>query len=412
VAVGGRGVRHGLLEHQLGERARIFLELLMLRRVRTVAAAGDGEGKRAVAVRHAEMQRGEGAHRQPDNVRALDAERIEHTADIVAGARLRVALELLRNVGGRIAARVIRDAAIAAREMAQLRLPAASVARELVHEQQRDARAGFFVIQLDAVVRGQFRHLLISSLIVAFYVDESGSLQAVRAAGDAGRRGSALAARRAGRSGGVGQGGERQFSRRAHHPEQVPVQAAAAVLSGKRAGGRGEGSRRRSDERAARRQGDGLHHLRRVCRGGQDRRGAAAADPAGHGFRERIKGLTEGRGVDVIFDAVGGTYSEPAFRSIAWRGRLLVVGFASGEIPKLPLNLALLKGAAAVGVFWGDFARREPKAFAESIAQLGLWFREGKLRPHVSKTYPLEKAAEALKLMAARQVKGKVVLAV
>src|SRR5216684_2867588 len=118
------------------------------------------------------------------------------------------------------------------------------------------------------------------------------------------------------------------------------------------------------------------------------------------------------RGVDVIYDAVGGAYSEPAFRSIAWRGRLLVVGFAAGEIPKLPLNLALLKGASVVGVFWGDFARREPKAFAGSIAQLGLWFREGKLRPHVSKIYPLEKAADALKLMAARQVKGKVVLVV
>src|SRR5207302_473701 len=83
-----------------------------------------------------------------------------------------------------------------------------------------------------------------------------------------------------------------------------------------------------------------------------------------------------------------------------------VVACASGEIPKLPLNRALLKGASVVGVFWGDFARREPKAFAESIAQLGLWFREGKLRPHVSKIYPLEKAADALKLMAARQVKG------
>src|SRR6266702_1218841 len=92
-------------------------------------------------------------------------------------------------------------------------------------------------------------------------------------------------------------------------------------------------------------------------------------------LRERIKALTDGRGVDVVYDAVGGAYSEPAFRSIAWRGRLLVVGFAAGEIPKLPLNLALLKGASVVGVFWGDFARREPKAFAGSIAQLGVWFR-------------------------------------
>jgi len=129
-------------------------------------------------------------------------------------------------------------------------------------------------------------------------------------------------------------------------------------------------------------------------------------------LRERIKALTDGRGVDVVYDPVGGPYSEPAFRSLAWRGRLLVVGFAAGDIPKLPLNLALLKGAALVGVFWGDFARREPKQFADSVRQLGEWYRQGKLRPHVSQTFPLEKAADALKLMAARQVKGKVVLTI
>ena len=127
-------------------------------------------------------------------------------------------------------------------------------------------------------------------------------------------------------------------------------------------------------------------------------------------LRERIKALTEGRGADVVYDPVGGPYSEPAFRSLAWRGRLLVVGFAAGEIPKLPLNLALLKGAAVVGVFWGDFAKREPREFAASMRQLGQWFREGKLRPHISQTFPLRQAADALKLMAARQVKGKVVL--
>ena len=127
-------------------------------------------------------------------------------------------------------------------------------------------------------------------------------------------------------------------------------------------------------------------------------------------LRERIKALTDGRGVDVVYDPVGGPYSEPAFRSLAWRGRLLVVGFAAGDIPKLPLNLMLLKGAAVVGVFWGDFARREPKQFADSVRQLGEWYRQGKLRPHVSQTFPLEKAADALNLMAARQVKGKVVL--
>jgi len=133
-------------------------------------------------------------------------------------------------------------------------------------------------------------------------------------------------------------------------------------------------------------------------------------DYAAEDLRERIKALTDGRGVDVVYDPVGGAYSEPAFRSLAWRGRLLVVGFAAGDIPKLPLNLPLLKGASVVGVFWGDFARREPRAFAESVRQLGRWYAEGKLRPHVSQTLPLARAADALKLMAARQVKGKIVL--
>ena len=138
----------------------------------------------------------------------------------------------------------------------------------------------------------------------------------------------------------------------------------------------------------------------------------AAIDYVREDLRERIKALTDGQGPDVVYDAVGGPYTEPAFRSIAWRGRLLVVGFAAGDIPKLPLNLPLLKGASVVGVFWGDFARREPGRFAQSIQQLGRWYGEGKLRPHVSCTLPLEQAAQALNLMAARQVKGKIVLQV
>ena len=146
-----------------------------------------------------------------------------------------------------------------------------------------------------------------------------------------------------------------------------------------------------------------------VCRAhGAD----ATINYAAEDLRERIQAITGKRGVDVVYDPVGGPYSEPAFRSIAWRGRLLVVGFAAGEIPRLPLNLALLKGASVVGVFWGDFARREPKQFAASVRQLGSWFREGRLRPHVSRTFPLEQAGEALKLLAARQVKGKIVLKV
>jgi NADPH2:quinone reductase len=127
-------------------------------------------------------------------------------------------------------------------------------------------------------------------------------------------------------------------------------------------------------------------------------------------LRERIKALAGGKGVDVIYDAVGGPYTEPAFRCIAWRGRHLVIGFAAGEIPKLPLNLALLKGASVVGVFWGEFTRREPQAFAESARQLARWYKEGKLKPHVSATFPLAKAAEAMNLLASRKAKGKVVI--
>jgi len=144
-----------------------------------------------------------------------------------------------------------------------------------------------------------------------------------------------------------------------------------------------------------------------VCR---EHGAQATINYAAEDLRERVKALTEGRGVDVVYDPVGGAYTEPAFRSLAWRGRLLVVGFAAGEIPKLPLNLPLLKGAAVIGVFWGDFTRREPRAFADSIAQLGRWYSEGKLRPHVSQTLPLERAAEAIKLLASRQAKGKIVL--
>lgn len=145
----------------------------------------------------------------------------------------------------------------------------------------------------------------------------------------------------------------------------------------------------------------------RVCR---EHGADATINYGSEDLRKRVQVLTEGRGVDVVYDPVGGAYTEAAFRSLAWRGRLLVVGFAAGEIPKLPLNLPLLKGAAAVGVFWGDFARREPQAFAESVRQLARWYGEGKLRPHVSQTLPLEKAAEALKLLASREAKGKIVL--
>jgi NADPH2:quinone reductase len=129
-------------------------------------------------------------------------------------------------------------------------------------------------------------------------------------------------------------------------------------------------------------------------------------------LRERTKLLTNGNGANVVYDPVGGAHSEIALRSMAWRGRFLVVGFASGEIPKIPLNLTLLKGCSIVGVFWGEFMKREPQRFAEVIAQLGAWFQAGTLKPYVSETLPLERAAEALELMASRQVKGKLVLTV
>jgi len=127
-------------------------------------------------------------------------------------------------------------------------------------------------------------------------------------------------------------------------------------------------------------------------------------------LRDEIKRLAGELGVDVVCDPVGGPYTEPALRSTAWNGRFLVVGFAAGEIPKIPLNLTLLKGCSIVGVFWGDFTRREPQRFAEAMQRLGQWYVDGKLKPHISATFPLERAADALTMMANRQVIGKVVL--
>jgi NADPH:quinone reductase len=127
-------------------------------------------------------------------------------------------------------------------------------------------------------------------------------------------------------------------------------------------------------------------------------------------LREAIKAATDGKGPDVIYDPVGGVYAEPAFRSIAWRGRYLVIGFANGEIPKLPLNLPLLKGASLVGVFWGEFAKREPKANAAAMQQLMGWMAEGKVKPHISGRYALSETPLALNDMAARKVTGKVVI--
>jgi NADPH:quinone reductase len=154
-----------------------------------------------------------------------------------------------------------------------------------------------------------------------------------------------------------------------------------------------------------------------ACASTQEKLDVCKAHGADHGInyetedlRARIKELTQGKGPDVIYDAVGGKFAEPAFRSIGWRGRYLVVGFANGEIPSLPLNLALLKGASLVGVFWGEFAKREPKNNFAGMAEMLGWIKEGKLKPLISKTYRLDEVPQALADMAARKVTGKIVV--
>ena len=129
-------------------------------------------------------------------------------------------------------------------------------------------------------------------------------------------------------------------------------------------------------------------------------------------LKDELKRLTAGQGVDVIYDPVGGALFEEAFRSIAWNGRMLVVGFASGTIPSLPANLPLLKGAALVGVFWGAFATRQPQDNLANFQQLFAWYAEGKLKPLVSQTFPLAQAADAINALGQRKAVGKVVVQV
>jgi NADPH2:quinone reductase len=128
------------------------------------------------------------------------------------------------------------------------------------------------------------------------------------------------------------------------------------------------------------------------------------------GWRDEVKAATGGRGVDLVCDPVGGTLTESALRLLAWRGRLLIVGFAGGEIPQLPANLLLLKGASAVGVFWGDFAQREPRANAGMLAELFGALAQGQLRPHIGQVYPLADAPRALMDLLERRAVGKLVL--
>jgi NADPH2:quinone reductase len=127
-------------------------------------------------------------------------------------------------------------------------------------------------------------------------------------------------------------------------------------------------------------------------------------------IRAELKTLTGGHGPDVVYDPVGGDLAEPVFRSMAWRGRYLVVGFAQGSIPSLPLNLALLKGASIVGVFWGGFAKAEPQRSAQAMAVLIDWYQQGKLKPVIDQRLPMASLPQAYERMASRQVKGKVVL--
>lgn len=127
-------------------------------------------------------------------------------------------------------------------------------------------------------------------------------------------------------------------------------------------------------------------------------------------LRKRVDALTDGQGVQMVYDPVGGDYTEPALRATAWRGRYLVVGFAAGTIPKVPLNLALLKERAILGVFWGDAVRRDPATHLANMRQLAAWFAQGRIRPVISERVGLDGAQAAIQRMAARQVKGKVIV--
>jgi len=127
-------------------------------------------------------------------------------------------------------------------------------------------------------------------------------------------------------------------------------------------------------------------------------------------LKEGLRRVTDGKGADIIFDPVGGTYAEAALRSIAWEGRFLVIGFAAGDIPKMPLNLALLKGCDIRGVFWGNWARLNPSKNRANLEKLVQWTAEGKISSHVDRTFPLAQTADALKVLAGRQAMGKVIL--
>jgi NADPH2:quinone reductase len=136
----------------------------------------------------------------------------------------------------------------------------------------------------------------------------------------------------------------------------------------------------------------------------------AAIDYTQPEWRRQVEALTDGQGADVVYDAVGGAYAEPALRATAWRGPYLVVGFAAGEIPRLPLNLALLQERQVLGVLWGEAMRRDPGQHAANMAQLGGWFAQGLLKPAITERMPLVQATDAIQRLADRQAMGKLVV--
>src|SRR5271154_5669092 len=127
-------------------------------------------------------------------------------------------------------------------------------------------------------------------------------------------------------------------------------------------------------------------------------------------LRGRLDALTEKKGVDVVFDAVGGAYTESAFRATAWRGRLLVVGFAAGDIPRVPINLALLRERSIVGVYWGDWTRRDPAGNARNMMEIAKWLGDGTVKPAITERIGLDAVPDAIARMARREVRGKVVV--
>lgn len=144
----------------------------------------------------------------------------------------------------------------------------------------------------------------------------------------------------------------------------------------------------------------------------EDYGAAHGVNYAAENIRDRIKELTDGRGADVIFDAVGGDAFDQSMRCIAWDGRLLVVGFASGRIPSAPANLILVKSISVIGVHWGEFAKRDPARCQAEFERMFDWYRAGKLKPHVSAAYPLDQAKVAMNAMLSRRTTGKVVISV